>query len=341
MNKRDFYYSLPDRLIAQTPLEKRDNSKLMYIDKTSGKVVHNVFSNLAGILKPNDLLVMNNSRVLPARIYGKKISTGADIEFLLLEEKERNVWEVILKPGRRAKKNAEFSFGNGLIHAEVLDVLHTGNRLVKFDCKDDFFASLEKIGHMPLPPYITEKLEDNERYQTVYSKELGSAAAPTAGLHFTMELLNKLKNNAIDVAYITLHVGLGTFRPVKTENILKHHMHAEHYCLDKECADKINTAKKNGGRIIAVGTTSCRTLEAVALKYGKIKPDSDYTDIFIYPGKKFNAIDGLITNFHLPQSTLIMLVCAFGGYKNIMNAYKNAVENDYRFFSFGDAMIVI
>ena len=286
-------------------------------------------------------MVLNDSRVLPARLYGEKKDTGSFIEFLLLEQKGDKLWEIICRPGKKAKVGTEFSFGNGILTAKVIEVKDDGNRIVKFSCEGNFYAVLDEIGQMPLPPYITEKLEDKERYQTVYSKELGSAAAPTAGLHFTKEQLEEIRSMGVDIAYVTLHVGLGTFRPVKEDDILNHKMHSEHYHLSEETAEKINRTKASGGRVIAVGTTSCRTLESMELENGLVKSGDGYTDIFIYPGYKFKLLDGLITNFHLPESTLIMLVSAFLGYENTMNAYKIAVEEKYRFFSFGDAMCIL
>jgi len=341
LKKSDFYYELPDELIAQTPVEPRNSSRLMQISKTDGSISHNRFYNLCSILKKGDLLVMNNSRVIPARLYGEKIDNKTFIEFLLLEQKGDKIWEIICRPGKKAKVGTKFSFGNGRLIAEVIEVKDDGNRIVKFECDGNFFTALEDVGQMPLPPYITEKLEDKERYQTVYSKELGSSAAPTAGLHFTEEMLNQLKEIGVNIAFVTLHVGLGTFRPVKEENVLDHKMHSEHYYLPKETADLINETKKNGGRVISVGTTTCRTLESVATFYNEIAEHEGYTDIFIYPGYQFKIIDGLITNFHLPESTLIMLVSAFLGYDNTMNAYKTAVEEKYRFFSFGDSMCIL
>ncbi len=341
MKKSDFYYELPDELIAQTPIEPRNASRLMCVDRKSGEVTHSHFYNLCEKLRKGDLLVMNDSRVLPARLYGEKIGNNTFIEFLLLEQKGDKIWEIICRPGKKAKIGTKFSFGNGRLIAEVIEIKDDGNRIVKFECEGNFFTALEDVGQMPLPPYITEKLENKERYQTVYSRELGSAAAPTAGLHFTPEMLDELHQKGINTAFVTLHVGLGTFRPVKEEKVLDHKMHSEHYFLPKETADLINQTKQNGGRVIAVGTTSCRTLESVATFYDKIEEHEGYTDIFIYPGYKFKCIDGLITNFHLPESTLIMLVSAFMGYENTMNAYKTAVQEKYRFFSFGDAMLIL
>ncbi len=342
MKRSDFYYELPQELIAQTPAEPRNSSRLMKIDRASGRVEHAHFYNLCDFLKKGDLLVMNDSRVLPARLFGVKENTGAVVEFLLLEQKGDKLWETLVRPGKKARKGARFSFGDGIMTGEIIDTVEEGNRLVKFECEGNFFTALENVGQTPLPPYITEKLEDKERYQTVYSRELGSAAAPTAGLHFTEEMLEDLRSKGINLAYVTLHVGLGTFRPVKEDNILEHKMHSEHYSLPKETAELINRTKAEGGRVIAVGTTSCRTLESVAsFNGGKVKECEGYTDIFIYPGYEFKVLDGLITNFHLPESTLIMLVSAFLGYENTMNAYKTAVEERYRFFSFGDAMLII
>ncbi len=341
LKKSDFFYELPEELIAQTPVEPRNASRMMCVDRTTGEISHSHFYNLCEKLKEGDLLVMNDSRVIPARLYGEKVSNGTFIEFLLLEQKGDKLWEIICRPGKKAKVGTEFSFGGGRLTAKVVEVKEDGNRIVQFSCEGNFFTALEDVGQMPLPPYITKKLEDNERYQTVYSRELGSAAAPTAGLHFTPEMLDKLRSRGIRTAFVTLHVGLGTFRPVKEENVLDHKMHSEHYFMPQETAALINETKKNGGRVIAVGTTSCRTLESVASFYDKIEEHEGYTDIFIYPGYKFKCIDGLITNFHLPESTLIMLVSAFMGYDNTMNAYKTAVQEKYRFFSFGDAMLIL
>ncbi len=341
LKKSDFYYELPEELIAQTPLEPRNSSRLMKIDRTSGEICHDHFYNLCRYLKKGDLLVMNDSRVIPARLYGEKIDNQTFIEFLLLEQKGDKLWEIICRPGKKAKVGTCFSFGGGRLIAEVKEVKDDGNRIVQFECEGNFFTALEDVGQMPLPPYITAKLEDKERYQTVYSKELGSSAAPTAGLHFTEKMLSELNEMGIKTAFVTLHVGLGTFRPVKEENVLDHKMHSEHYYLPQETADLINETKKNGGRVISVGTTTCRTLESVASFYNDISEHEGYTDIFIYPGYKFKVIDGLITNFHLPESTLIMLVSAFLGYDETMNAYKKAVEEKYRFFSFGDSMFIV
>ena len=336
MKKSDFYYDLPQELIAQTPIEPRDASRMMVVNKTSGEIEHKHFYDLVDYLTEKDCLIINDTRVLPARIFGTK-DTGATVEFLLLTQKEDKVWECVAGPGRRAKPGAVFTFGNGLMKGEVLDVLDGGNRLVRFSCDGNFYEALDRVGEMPLPHYITKKLEDKERYQTVYSRELGSAAAPTAGLHFTNELLEKIEQKGVRIGRVVLHVGLGTFRPVKEENIEDHLMHSEHYKLPAETASLINETHANGGRVIAVGTTTCRTLESVASKHGRIVEDDDWTSIFIYPGYQFKCIDALITNFHLPESTLIMLVCAFAGYENTMNAYREAVKERYRFFSFGDS----
>ena len=343
MNKSDFFYDLPEELIAQTPLEPRDSSKMMVLSKENDNIFHKHFYDVCDYLNKGDTLILNNTRVLPARIYGVKEETGAVVEFLLLNQLENDVWEALAGPGKRAKVGTVFSFGKGILKCEVTEVLENGNRIIKFsyDKNDNFFNILDKVGQMPLPHYITEELQDKERYQTVYSKELGSAAAPTAGLHFTNEILDKLKSKGVNIGYVTLHVGLGTFRPVKAEKIEDHKMHTEHYHLPKETAELIINTKKAGGRVIAVGTTSCRTLESVATFCGEIKEDDRNTDIFIYPGYKFKCIDGLITNFHLPESTLIMLVSAFYGYEKTLKAYKTAVDEKYRFFSFGDCMIIL
>ena len=337
----DFYYDLPKELIAQTPIEPRDFSRLLVLDRSKDTIEHKHFYDIIDYLDEGDCLIANDSRVLPARIYGKKLDTGANVEFLLLRQISGNTWETLSKPGKKAKVGSRFSFGDGILKAEVVDVKDDGNRVVQFECDENFYAVLDKIGQMPLPPYITEKLEDKERYQTVYSHELGSAAAPTAGLHFTDELMDKIRTKGIKIAYVTLHVGLGTFRPVKVDDVTKHKMHSEHYEIPEETARIINETKQNGKRVIAVGTTSCRTLESVASQFGEIKACEGWTDIFIYPGYEFKVLDGLITNFHLPESTLIMLVSAFAGYDRIMNAYKTAVDERYRFFSFGDAMCII
>lgn len=343
MKKSDFWFDLPEEQIAQTPIEPRDHSRLLVLDRKSGECSHHHFYDILDYLHEGDLLVVNDSRVIPARLYGTKEDTGAKIEVLLLEQKEKDVWEAMVKPGKKAKPGVKLVFGDGLLHGEVLETVEGGNRLIRFTYDaENIFEVLEQIGNMPLPPYITAKLEDKERYQTVYSNELGSAAAPTAGLHFTNELLDKLKAKGVKIARVTLHVGLGTFRPVKEDEITDHKMHSEHYCLPKETADLINETKANGGRVIAVGTTSCRTLETCGTRQNglPLSPDEGYTDIFIYPGYKFTVLDGIITNFHLPESTLIMLVSAFAGYDHTMAAYKVAVDEKYRFFSFGDAMLI-
>lgn len=340
MKTSDFFYDLPPELIAQTPIEPRNTSRLLNLDRKTGEIKHTNFNNLFDFLKQGDCLVLNNTRVLPARLFGAREDTGAVVEFLLLKQKGVNVWECLAGPGKKAKTGHNFKFSDDLT-ATVIDVLPDGNRILEFYPNGEFYSVLEKVGQMPLPPYITEKLEDKERYQTVYSKELGSAAAPTAGLHFTNDMLSELESKGVKIAYVTLHVGLGTFRPVKVDNIDEHTMHSEHYIISQKTADIINETKKNGGRIICVGTTSCRTLESAMQKFGEIKACTDDTSIFIYPGYKFGIMDGLITNFHLPESTLIMLVSAFAGYENTMNAYKKAVEEKYRFFSFGDAMIIV
>lgn len=341
MKTVDFYYDLPKELIAQTPLEPRDSSKMMVMNRKSGELTHKHFYDIVDMLNEGDTLILNDSRVLPARIFGIKEDTGASVEFLMLRQIENNTWETLAKPGKKAKPGTKFIFGDGIMTATVRDVTEEGNRIVDFESEDNIYSTLDKIGQMPLPPYITEKLSDKERYQTVYSNELGSAAAPTAGLHFTKELLQKIKDKGVNIGYVTLHVGLGTFRPVKVDNILEHKMHSEHYEIPAETAELIKETKKNGKRVIAVGTTSCRTLESVANEHGKIIACHGFTDIFIYPGFEFKVLDGLVTNFHLPESTLIMLVSAFSGFENTMNAYKVAVEEKYRFFSFGDSMMII
>lgn len=363
MKKTDFYYDLPEELIAQTPVEPRNSSRLFAVDRASGMLAHRRFYDLGEYLRPGDCLILNDTRVLPARIFGVKDGTGAVVEFVLLAQRENMVWECLAGPGRRAKPGTCFTFGEGMLRAEVLDVVDGGNRLVKFDCDGMFFDVLDRVGQMPLPPYIHEKLADKERYQTVYSKELGSAAAPTAGLHFTPKMLEDLKNAGVNIGYVTLHVGLGTFRPVKEDTVENHKMHSEHYYMPSETSRLINETKRNGGRVICVGTTSCRTVESVysfllrdgdadisyierpsGTKAMLLPEDRDYsgdTDIFIYPGYEFKCMDGLITNFHLPESTLIMLVSAFLGYDKTMQAYKTAVAEKYRFFSFGDAMLIL
>lgn len=340
MKTSDFFFDLPQKLIAQTPIEPRDSSRLMTLDKRTGETGHLRFYEIDGLIRPEDCLILNDSRVLPARIYGVKEGTGANVEFLLLENKGNDTWEVLCKPGKRAKEGSRFSFGEGLFTGEVTGVKEDGNRLVRFSYEGVFFALLDKIGQMPLPPYIKEKLEDKERYQTVYSKEVGSAAAPTAGLHFTPELLDRLRDKGVELGYVTLHVGLGTFRPVSAEKITDHKMHAEHYYMPAATADLINRTKARGGRVIAVGTTSCRTIESVVQREGCFRESSGWTDIFIYPGYSFRGVDALITNFHLPESTLIMLVSALAGRENVLRAYQEAVRERYRFFSFGDAMFI-
>ena len=340
MKTSDFYYDLPGELIAQTPVEPRNSSRLMVLPRKGGEPIHKHFYDLPEFLKPGDCLVLNNTRVLPARLYGTREDTGAVVEFVLLRQHGNKLWECLAGPGKKAKTGYKFRFSDKLT-AIVTDVLEDGNRMIEFACEGDFFAVLDEVGQMPLPPYIKEKLKDKERYQTVYSKDAGSAAAPTAGLHFTKEMLESIKAMGVNIAYVTLHVGLGTFRPVKVEDVTQHKMHTEHYYIPEEAAKTINETRKNGGRVICVGTTSCRTVESCAKKYGEIKECSGDTDIFIYPGFEFKCMDGLITNFHLPESTLIMLVSAFAGYDNVMNAYNIAVKEKYRFFSFGDAMLIL
>ena len=341
MKRTDFYYDLPQELIAQEPLEPRDHSRLLVLNRENGTREDRHFYDIESLLNEGDCLILNDSRVLPARLYGNRKETGAAVELLLLNPRGLDVWEVLAGPGRKARPGNVLTFGNGLLEAEVLEILEGGNRLVKFSYDGNFYSILEKIGQMPLPHYITHELKDTERYQTVYSRELGSAAAPTAGLHFTPELLERLKQKGVRIGFVTLHVGLGTFRPVKEENILEHKMHSEHYELSQETADLINRTRAKGGRVFAVGTTSCRTLESVGLTNGKVEPAEGWTDIFIYPGYRFQVLDGLITNFHLPESTLIMLVSALAGYELTMETYRYAVEQQYRFFSFGDAMIIV
>jgi S-adenosylmethionine:tRNA ribosyltransferase-isomerase len=339
MKRTDFYYDLPKELIAQTPIERRDGSRLMLLDKETGEIEHHHFYDLPSFLKPGDCLVMNNSRVLPARLFGKR-KTGGAVEVLLLTDKGDGVWECLTRPGRKTQPGTDITFGDGELTATVVGEVAGGNKLVKFHYDGIFIEVLEKLGRMPLPPYIHEELQDSERYQTVYSKELGSAAAPTAGLHFTPELLEKISEMGVSLAYVTLHVGLGTFRPVKEDTIEEHDMHSEYCIISQETADIINKTRANGGRVIAVGTTSCRTIESVAKEDGTIEPWSGWTNIFIYPGYKFKCLDCLITNFHLPESTLIMLVSALAGRENVLNAYNEAVKEKYRFFSFGDAMFI-
>ena len=340
MSLHDYYYDLPEELIAQDPLEDRSSSRLMVLDKETGNVEHHVFKEIIDYLNPGDCLVINDTKVLPARLYGNKVGTDAKIEVLLLKRREKDVWETLVKPGKKCKPGTVINFGDGILTGEVIDVVEEGNRLIKFNYEGIFEEVLDRLGEMPLPPYITHKLKDKSRYQTVYAKYEGSAAAPTAGLHFTKELLEKIREKGVKIAHVTLHVGLGTFRPVKVDNILEHHMHSEFYMVDEEDANLINTCKENGGRIISVGTTSTRTLETVTDENGVVHEGSGWTQIFIYPGYKFKAIDCLITNFHLPESTLIMLVSALAGREKVLNAYEIAVKEKYRFFSFCDAMFI-
>lgn len=340
MKVSDFYYNLPEELIAQEPVKERHLSRLLVLDKLTGRIEHRQFKDILQYLNKGDCLVLNDTRVIPARLLGKKEGTGGKIEFVLLKRIKEDVWEVILKPGRRARPGSRFLFGEGDLKAEVIDIVEGGNRLVRFEYEGIFEEILDKVGIVPLPPYITKNLENPERYQTVYSRHKGSAAAPTAGLHFTDQLLEAVRDKGVDIAFVTLHIGLGTFRPVKSENVEGHKMHAEYYSINKEASLKINKAKEDGHRVIAVGTTSCRVLESAGRKDGTIEPQEGWTDIFIYPGYEFKIVDALITNFHLPESTLIMLVSAFAGREKILNAYKIAVEKRYRFFSFGDAMFI-
>lgn len=337
----DFYFDLPEELIAQDPLEDRSSSRLLVMDKNTGAIKHEVFKNVIEYLKPGDCLVLNNTKVLPARLLGVKEDTGASVEVLLLKRRENDIWETLVKPGKKLRPGARIVFGDGLLKACVLDIVEEGNRLVQFEYEGIFEEVLDKLGEMPLPPYITHKLQDKNRYQTVYAKYDGSAAAPTAGLHFTRELLNQIEEKGIKLAYVTLHVGLGTFRPVKAENILEHHMHSEYYQISKEAADVINETKERGGRVICVGTTSCRTVESAADDKGHLEECCGDTEIFIYPGYRFKVLDGLITNFHLPESTLVMLVSALAGREHVLSAYEEAVKEKYRFFSFGDACFFI
>lgn len=341
MNVKDYDYDLPEELIAQDPLEDRSSSRLMVLDRQTGDVEHRHFTDILEYLHPGDCLVINNTKVIPARLFGVKEDTQAKIEVLLLKRKENDIWETLVKPGKKAKPGTKLVFGDGLLTAEVVDVVEEGNRLIQFHYDGIFEEILDQLGQMPLPPYITHQLKDKNRYQTVYAKYDGSAAAPTAGLHFTKELLQKVKDMGVDIAEVTLHVGLGTFRPVKVENVLDHHMHSEFYMVSQEAADKINRAKESGHRVIAVGTTSTRTLEAAADENGRLHETSGWTEIFIYPGYQFKVIDALITNFHLPQSTLVMLVSALAGREHVLHAYETAVKEKYRFFSFGDAMLIL
>lgn len=340
MNVKDFYFDLPRELIAQDPLEDRSGSKLLVLDKNTGEMQHRIFKDITEYLREGDCLVLNNTKVIPARLYGVKEGTEAHIEILLLKRRENDVWETLVKPGKKAKPGTKIIFGDGLLVGEVIDVVEEGNRLIRFSYEGIFEEILDQLGQMPLPPYITHQLKDKNRYQTIYAKYDGSAAAPTAGLHFTPELLEEIRNMGVQIAEVTLHVGLGTFRPVKVENVLEHHMHSEFYMIDEKAAETINRTRANGGRIICVGTTSCRTIESAAEEDGSIQAKSGWTDIFIYPGYRFKVLDALITNFHLPESTLLMLVSALAGRKHILAAYQEAVEQKYRFFSFGDAMFI-
>jgi len=340
LNLHDFYYELPEELIAQDPLEDRSSSRLMVLDRESKKIEHKVFKDITGLLRPGDCLVLNNTKVIPARLFGTKEGMTSEVEVLLLKRTEKDIWECLVRPGKKCRPGALLSFGDGLLKGEILDIGDDGNRHIKFTYEGIFEEILDKLGQMPLPPYIKHKLKDKNRYQTVYAKYDGSAAAPTAGLHFTPELLKEIEEKGVNLAYVTLHVGLGTFRPVKVENILDHHMHSEFFQITKEAADTINETKRRGGRVICVGTTSCRTIESAADESGRLSESSGWTDIFIYPGYKFKVLDALITNFHLPESTLLMLVSALAGREFILDAYKCAVEEKYRFFSFGDAMFI-
>lgn len=340
MDVKDFYYDLPQELIAQDPLRDRSASRLMVLDKNTGEIQHRIFKNITEYLKPGDCLVVNNTKVIPARLYGVKEGTEAKVEILLLKRMENDVWETLVKPGKKCRPGARISFGEGILTGEVIDIVEEGNRLIRFEYEGIFEEILDRLGQMPLPPYITHQLEDKTRYQTVYAKHDGSAAAPTAGLHFTAELLDAVRGMGVEIAEVTLHVGLGTFRPVKETDVLKHHMHSEFYRISQSEADKINRAKREGHRVIAVGTTSTRTLEAAADENGFLREMSGWTEIFIYPGYRFKVVDCLITNFHLPESTLVMLVSALAGREHVLNAYKEAVKERYRFFSFGDAMLL-
>ena len=340
MKKEDFYFDLPEELIAQDPLEDRSGSRLLVLDKETGETEHHIFREIVNYLNPGDCLVINDTKVIPARLIGEKEGTGAKVEVLLLKRKGNDIWETLVKPGRKMKPGARLVFGNGLLKAEVIGVVEEGNRLIRFEYEGIFEEILDQLGQMPLPPYITHQLEDKNRYQTVYAKHSGSAAAPTAGLHFTPELLDEIKEKGVEIAHVTLHVGLGTFRPVKVENIQEHHMHSEFYRIEQSEADKINRAKGEGHRVICVGTTSCRTVESAADENGRLRECSGWTEIFIYPGYKFKVLDALITNFHLPESTLIMLVSALAGREHVLAAYEEAIRERYRFFSFGDAMFI-
>lgn len=340
MKTSDFYYDLPEELIAQDPLEDRSASRLMHLDRETGEVSHGHFRDILTYLKAGDCLVINDTKVIPARLYGHKEGTDALIEILLLKRRENDIWETLVRPGKKCRPGAVINFGDGILKGRVLEVVDDGNRLIQFEYEGIFEEILDRLGEMPLPPYITHKLKDKNRYQTVYAKHEGSAAAPTAGLHFTEELLREVQERGVNIAHVTLHVGLGTFRPVKVEDVTRHHMHSEFYVIEESQAEQINSTKKSGGRIIAVGTTSCRTLESAAEENGTLKAGSGWTDIFIYPGYRFKIMDGLITNFHLPESTLIMLVSAFAGKEHVLKAYEEAVKERYRFFSFGDAMFI-
>ena len=340
LKKSDFYFELPQELIAQDPLEDRSSSRLLVLDKESGAVSHHVFREITDYLNPGDCLVLNNTKVLPARLLGEREGTGAHVEVLLLKRHQADVWETLVKPGKKCRPGTRLVFGDGLLRAEVLETVEEGNRLIRFEYEGIWEEVLDRLGEMPLPPYITHKLQDKNRYQTVYAKYEGSAAAPTAGLHFTKELLSKIENKEVRIAYVTLHVGLGTFRPVKEENVLEHHMHSEFYQVSQEAADCINSTKQKGGRVICVGTTSCRTIESAANENGIVIPGSGDTEIFIYPGYRFKVLDALITNFHLPESTLVMLVSALAGREKVLAAYEEAIREKYRFFSFGDAMFI-
>ena len=341
MLKSDYFFELPGELIAQDPLEERTSSRLLVLDKRTGAVSHHVFRDIGDFLRPGDCLVLNDTRVIPARLLGEREGTGAHVELLLLKRKSGDVWETLARPGKKCRPGTRLTFGDGMLRAEILETVEEGNRLVRFGYEGIFEEVLDRLGEMPLPPYITHRLRDRDRYQTVYARHEGSAAAPTAGLHFTKELLGRLEGKGIGIAYVTLHVGLGTFRPVKEENVLEHHMHTEHYQVSREAADTINRTKAQGGRIVCVGTTSCRTLESAAGEDGLVRPCSGDTDIFIYPGYRFRVLDALITNFHLPESTLIMLVSALAGREHVLAAYEEAVRERYRFFSFGDAMLIV
>lgn len=340
LKKSDFYFDLPQELIAQDPLEDRSGSRLLLLNKSTGETEHHIFHEIINYLNPGDCLVLNNTKVIPARLMGVREDTGASVEVLLLKRRENDIWETLVRPGKKARPGMRLVFGGGLLKAEVMEIVEEGNRLIRFSYEGIFEEILDKLGEMPLPPYITHKLKDKDRYQTVYAKYEGSAAAPTAGLHFTNELLGKIEEKGVDIAYVTLHVGLGTFRPVKTDNILEHHMHSEYYQVSKEAAHKINKAKESGHRVICVGTTSCRTIESAAGENGRLAECCGNTEIFIYPGYRFKVLDALITNFHLPESTLLMLVSALAGRENVLHAYEEAIKERYRFFSFGDAMFI-